>query len=262
MSREGNPYFQQVALPITLTDMLAARDTAIKLHRDARRITQQAEDTLKSCGAYLMPRGMQFDLDIDRCIIDLDQSMWRRAFDLTGFKQLMDAEVVAEFERSLSPKPPEFTEANIRSTFLELHQQAGHMFQRGIVNVFKRLSDDYKTNAAERFKVGRKTVMQYMVVSNFRTGLQINYGYASDRINDIDRVIKTLDGKQFKPRELESAMNSAFASRAPFEDDYYRAKAFKNGNLHLEFRRADLLDQLNDQIAEFYDAGALAGGHR
>jgi len=42
-----------------------------------------------------------------------------------------------------------------------------------------------------------------------------------------------------------------------FEDSYYRAKAFRNGNLHLEFKRSDLLDKLNEQIADYYTYDAL-----
>ena len=251
--------WQQVALPVTLTDMLNGRNKAIELHQQARRIGGLVNETLKPFGDYMMPNGMQFGECEERAIWELDTKLWRRAFDLTGFKQLMDAEAVAEFERSLSPHPPEFTEANIRSTFVDLQLKAGHMFRRGIVNVFRRLADKYKTNAAEPFKVGRKVVMSYMVDSGFQKGLRIRISYGSEHLNDIDRVVKTLDGKEFKPRSLESDMNAAFTNTDPFEDDYYRARAFKNGNLHLEFKRLDLLEKLNEQIAEFYSEGALAG---
>lgn len=254
-----NPRLQQIALPVNLTDMLEGRNKAIELHQQARRVNDLVGDTLKRFGDFMMPRGMQFDECEERAIWDLDTKLWRKAFDLTGFKQLMDAEAVSEFEKSLSPHPPEFTEANIISTFASLHQDAGHMFRRGIVNVFRRLADKYKTNAAEPFKVGRKVVMSYMVDSGFQKGLRIRISYGSEHLNDIDRVIKTLDGKEFKPRSLESDMNAAFTNTDPFEDDYYRARAFKNGNLHLEFKRLDLLEKLNEQIAEFYSEGALAG---
>lgn len=252
----ANP-FTQLSLPVTLLDLLEARDTAIRLHRDARRLNEQARETLDAVGTYLMPRGAQFHESEERAIAELDCSLWRRAFDLTGFKQLMDAEAVADFDRSLTPKPPEFSNANIRATFIDLHGKAGAMFRRGIVNVFRYLSDDYKTNSNEPFRIGRKVVMTWMVGPSFKRGLQIRYGMPSDKMNDIDRIIKTLDGKQFKPRDLEYAINTALEKREVFEDDYYRVKGFKNGNMHIEFKREDLLDGLNDQIAEHY-GNALA----
>ena len=48
-------------------------------------------------------------------------------------------------------------------------------------------------------------------------------------------------------------MNVAFEDGSLFESDYYRARAFKNANLHLEFKRLDLLEKINEQIAKFYN---------
>lgn len=252
----ANPW-TQLSLPVSLNDLLDARDQAIRLHKDARRLNEQARETLAVVGSYLMPHSGEFRDSLERALIELDRSLWRRAFDLTGFTQLMDAEAVAEFERSLSPKPPEFTDATIRATFIDLHQKAGHMFRRGIVNVFRYLSDDYKTNAKEVFRIGRKCVMTWMVGPSFKRGLQIKIG-SGDKLNDIDRIIKTVDGKPFKPRELEYAMNVAFEKGEVYECDYYRAKGFKNGNLHLEFKRGDLLELMNEQIAIYYGENILA----
>jgi hypothetical protein len=207
-----------------------------------------------------MPRGAVMADDQAKVRRELDDSMWRRAFDMTGFKQLMDAEAVADFEKSLSPTPPEFTEATIRATFIDLRMNAVSMFRRGVFNVFRNLSDDYRTNAREPFRIGRKVVMSSMVGSSYKKGghLRINYGtYASDKLNDLDRVFQTLDGKVFQPHTLRSAMDLAFEQNEIFESSYYRAKAFKNGNLHLEFKRLDLLDKVNEEIAEFYADGAL-----
>jgi hypothetical protein len=248
--------FKNVAIPTTLNDLLTARDDALRLIEDARQIIDKAAQVLAPHGMYLMPRGAQMPEEHDRVRAELDTSLWRRAFDMTGFKQLMDAQAVAEFEKSLSPRPPEFTDATIRATFIDLLNNAGTMFRRGVFNVFRYLSDDYRTNASEPFRIGRKVVMGWMIQANYSRGLQIRYG-SSDKLNDLDRVFQTLDGKPFQARSLESAMNAAFGELQVFENDYYRAKAFKNGNMHLEFKRQDLLDKVNEQIAEFYAEGAL-----
>ena len=251
--------FTDIALPTTLTDLLLARTEALRHLADARRSTQAAQDLLDRHGRYLMPFAATQREPESKVIAELDAALWRRAFDLTGFKQLMDAEAVAEFERSLSPKPPEFLEGTIRTTLIDLRSKADFLFRRGIVNVFRYLSDDYKTNANEPFKVGRKIVMTYMVEKWFGCDLRIRNG---DKINDIDRVMTTLDGKQFTARQLESAMNEAFKVGQPFENETYKAKAFKNGNLHLEFKRLDLLDKLNEQIAAHYQESVIPDGRK
>lgn len=246
-----------LAIPTTLNDLLTARDDALRLIEDARKITEMAKDLLAKHGSYLMPHGAQLPEEAGRIRSDLDARMWRRALDLTGFKQLMDAEAVASFEKSLQPAPPEFTEATIRATFIDLRLNAETMFRRGVFNVFRYLSDDYRTNQKEPFKIGRKVVMTWMISPSFRRGLGIRHGSA-DKLNDMDRVFKTLDKKPFTPRSLESEMELAFNDRLVFENDYYRAKAFQNGNLHMEFKRPDLLDKVNEQIAAHYGDNVLA----
>ena len=244
--------FTDLALPTTLTDLLQARQDALRLLSDARSLTGKAKELLDRHGRYLMPDNGQLR-DSAECVqAKLDASMWRRAFDLTGFKQLMDAQAVAEFESSLSPKPPEFTEANIRSTFIDLHGKSREMFRRGVVNVFRYLSDDYKTNSREPFRIGRKLVMTYMVERAFGGGLGLNYGGSRDKLNDIDRVVRTLGGVTFTAGALPVAVNQALKLGQAHECDLYRAKGFQNGNLHFEFKRQDLLDLVNEQVAEHY----------
>lgn len=250
-------YQKALALPVTIFDLLEARDEALRLIADARTLTKKASDSLSRHGSFLMPHCALLpgsESDVRR---ELDASMWRRAFDLIGFKQLMDAQAVEEFEKSLSPNPPEFKEGTIRATFIDLRLGADNMFRRGVFNVFRYLSDDYRTNAREPFRIGRKVVMGFMVRASFRKGRCINYGRSADRLNDIDRVFMTLDKKHFQPRTLESAMNMAFEEGQIFESEYYKAKAFKNGNLHLEFKRADLLEKVNEEIAVFYQEGSI-----
>ena len=245
--------FTSIALPTTLTELLQARGEALRLLSDARRCTDMAKDLLNAHGRYLMPHNGQLRDSAERVQAELDASMWRRAFDLTGFKQLMDAQAVAEFERSLTPAAPEFTEANIRSTFIELHSKSRDMFRRGVVNVFRYLSDDYKTNSREPFRIGRKLVMTYMVQPAFGGGLQLYYGGgARDKLNDIDRVIRTLGGMTFTAGALPVLVNQALKLGEVHECELYLAKGFKNGNMHFEFKREDLLDLLNEQIAEHY----------
>jgi len=245
--------FTNLSLPTTLTDLLNARHDALRLLSDARRLTGMAKDLLDQHGHYLMPHNGQLRDSSERVQAELDASMWRRAFDLTGFKQLMDAQAVAEFEKSLSPKPPEFTEANIRSTFIDLHGKSRDMFRRGVVNVFRHLSDDYKTNASEPFRIGRKLVMTYMANKAFGGGLELNYGGSRDRLNDIDRVVRTLGGMKFTAGSLPISVNQSLKLGQVHECELYRAKGFKNGNLHFEFLRQDLLDLLNEEIAGHYE---------
>ena len=99
-----------VAIPTTLTDLLQARADALRLIGDSISIMQKACEVLAPMGSHLMPYSARINGDVGQIRRELDASMWRRALDLTGFKQLMDAEAANEFEKGLEPNPPEFSE--------------------------------------------------------------------------------------------------------------------------------------------------------
>lgn len=122
---------KQVALPTTLTDLLVARQDAMRLIEDSHRTLQKAEEVLAPYGHNLMPYEAQPRESLDRIRKELDGKMWRRAMDLTGFKQLMDADEADKFEKSLFPSPAEFTDANVRATFIDLQIRSEEMFRRG-----------------------------------------------------------------------------------------------------------------------------------
>lgn len=248
---------RDVAIPKTLLDYIAARNKVILLFRDAQRSVDAAKEVCKQVGTYLYPAGGNFGTAEDHFIQDLDCSLWRQAFNHTGFFQLMDKEAHAEFERSLRDTPPEFTEANVREIFLSLAQDSELMFRRGLVNVFLRLSRDYRTNEKEPFKVAHKIVVSYLFELRYTKGVRVRYG-SEATINDIDRVFKVLDGQKHDPRSLEVAINASMANGSGlYEDDYFKVRGYKNGNGHIEFKRADLLEKANMLIHEHYKGRAL-----
>ena len=56
---------------------------------------------------------------------------------------------------------PEISEANILSTFEQLHQNIDEVFERGVINVFRGLSWNYKTNCPCKF--GSKIIVNNLV---------------------------------------------------------------------------------------------------
>lgn len=247
-----------VAIPKTISDMCATREQVIVVLSTAYSAIKTAQQMMKeTCSiSYGLPPDAVPRDTLKDAIKGIDRYLWRESFERTGFMQLLDADSKNKLEKSIQHEPPEFTEANIQTTFLELFQQSDRMFSDGIVNVFRCLSGDYKTN--DVFKIGTKIIIGYMIQHSYGGGMEFRYGFGEDRINDIDRVFKVLDGKKHNARELSTVMNEAFKKKLPYEDDYYFARAFKNGNLHLTLKRCDLVDKINVIIAKHYGEGKLA----
>jgi len=249
-----------VAVQKSMRDYCDAREKIIMMLADYYKQGERTNDELKRYTRYGLHRESMPRNGINETIKDIDRSFWREAFERTGFMQLMDAESRKRFDKDIAENPPEFNMQNIRSTFIDLTNNAEQMFNDGIVNVFRRLSGHYKTN--DIFKVGEKIIIECAIESGWSRGKQLRYGRSEDELNDIDRALKVLDGKKHNPRELSCAMNTSFQNGDVYECDYIKARAFKNGNLHLWFKRADLLEKINLIIAKHYNGSTISKGRK
>lgn len=182
-----------------------------------------------------------------------DAEAWRYLMHASGLLTFMDAKAREEWERSISDgKHPELTLANVEATFAQLYGARGSMFERGVIECFRRLAWCYKTNLPQRF--GKRIVV---------TAITSFYSYARcNELDDLLRVMHVLDGKpEPDHRGGVSAMLSraglSYASRTgQVENEYMAIRTFKNGNGHVLFKRPDLVDAMNRIIAKHYP-GAL-----
>lgn len=101
------------------------------------------------CGCWLMEKPETAMKAITR---NLDREIWRDLMQRSGMLSLMDAQARDTWYRSLEyDNFPEISEANILSTFEQLHQNKDEVFERGVINVFRGLSWNYKTNCPCKF---------------------------------------------------------------------------------------------------------------
>jgi hypothetical protein len=255
-----------IAIPTRITDVCDARDSALVKIRKAYDLMISAKIELEDICSYAFPsREISPRLSFEDAVKQIDISLWRYCFDYTGLMQIMDAEAKKNFMRDVETDAPPFALEHIRMTFLQLMQDSETMFARGLVNVFLKLSRNYKTNTNEPFKVNKRAVLTGMVDPSYAGGLHIHYReWASSTLNDIDRVFLSLDGQKHIPRALENAISVAWKatrSGAFFENDYFRIKGYLNGNMHIEFKRLDLLEKANLIIHNYYKGSALARGN-
>jgi hypothetical protein len=96
-----------------------------------------------------------------------------------------------------------------------------------------------------------------MVTKGYGGDFRVNY-QREPQITAIDGVFHLLDGKGVMKENrgpLFQAINAS-GRDGRGETAYFRFKCFKNGNLHLEFKRLDLVKQLNGLAAGEYVLGA------
>ncbi len=187
----------------------------------------------------------------------IDAEGWNYLLQESGLRTLMDATARETWAKQIAEgEVPELTAANIEATFGQLYEARGDMFERGVLQCFRRLSWDYKTN--QPFKFGKR-----VIVTGLMTG-----GYAGSRatneLDDLMRVFHVLDGQpEADHRNGMHALISAarHERRRDAENAYLHLRWFKNGNGHATFKRPDLVDKLNLILAK-HSPTALAAERR
>ena len=186
---------------------------------------------------------------------NIDRSIWRDLMLKSGMMALMDAQAREPWHKNLEEGDlSAISEANILSTFEQLHLNEMEVFERGIINVFKGLSWDYKTNSPCRF--GEKIIINNLVTHNC-WGFSLNWGWRRDQLADLERMLFLLDGKPIPDnrgdictRLMEHIRDSP--AKDVYEDKFFSIRYFQKGTAHLAFKRLDLVEKMNDIIAKHY----------
>ena len=187
----------------------------------------------------------------DKIIGKIQRGAWERIVQKLEIKKLMSDKRVKELNDLLKDGDlPEITEENIFNLLEKFIEDAPAIQEELFEQVFKLLrppggySGDYKTN--DKFKVGKKVILTWMVDRRYNDGsFHISYS-SSDELNALDRVFHLLDGAGIQngyQSPLVQAIDTCENGKG--ETDYFKFKCYKNRNLHIEFKRIDLVKELN-----------------
>lgn len=188
----------------------------------------------------------------------IDTPAWADLLKRSGLQSFLDEEARRKWRDAIEHhNVPEFTRPNIEATFRVLYDNRGIMFERGVCEVFRKLSWDYKTNNPRMF--GRKLVLSYIVevwgsgAQKYVTGVSHR---GADKLDDLLRVMHVLDGKP-EPAYSNGARRTLHDAKWPTEQrdvdfGYFTVRGFKNGNAHLTFGRTDLVDRMNEILAKHH----------
>ena len=179
---------------------------------------------------------------------------WESLFERMEVRKVCSVKRAGELDQMLrSGKDlPDITEQAVRDIIRSTFEQMPDMLRELVHEVYDWLRPrrhEYKTN--DRYAVGRKVVCQHMIDSSW--GAQMPrpyYGSQEAVVRGLDNVMLLLDGKgviqTYQGPLMEAIGKTPFGQLG--ETDYFKFRSYRNGNLHLEFKRADLLAKFN-QIA-------------
>jgi hypothetical protein len=253
----GNPEFEACAAHMADEYREATaiiRACAAKMEEQGQRLERafadEPEQVHNRFGVQFSYRYSHRPEKIDAVLEEMKRNAWRMLFDRLGVKKVMSVKKRHEFEERLEKgELPEITAEAIVEIILAMVDQLGDFAVEAAKEVFEILrpaslyGQTYKTNSA--FRVGKRVILSWYVEPGSRGSFHVNYSREASLIA-IDGVFHVMDGKGAlagRRGPLVEAINACVGGVG--ETEYFRFKCFKNRNLHLEFKRLDLVKQLN-----------------
>ncbi|WP_083275048.1 DUF4942 domain-containing protein [Edwardsiella hoshinae] len=193
---------------------------------------------------------------IPTMIRNIDRKIWNELMTRSGMLALMDAQARDEWLRNLESHGfPEGSAANIHATFKQLFEDREEMFERGVINIFRSLSWDYRTNNLCYF--GKKIIVNTLVRYD-QWGFHFSRGPRSHQLVDLVRRLHLLDGNPVPDNRADIASRfdehiSRYGKTAKDNNDaYLLIRYFQKGSAHITFKHPDLTEKMNGIIAKHY----------
>jgi hypothetical protein len=242
---------------ISIDAFLAKRDAINERVRNAAKLMGEATDiasTLIGERPYVLRvetrHHRNFVDEVETVCKGVDAKLWAYLLDQSGLRSFLDATARKQWDDAITKlEVPALTVDNINATFSTLHQGRQAMFERGICELFRRLSWDYKTNCPRR--LGKRVILRGVVDPSWSD--RPSHG-GCDVLEDLLRVM-TILGNKPEPDHRSSAWRKLSDARWPGSgvftfEDCFSVRGFKNGNAHVTFLNVELVEAMNRIIAK------------
>jgi hypothetical protein len=238
-------------------------------------VWRQAESDIRQAYASLVQVGQRlnetfkesslFDLDRrdychyekpDETLKQLKKTVWSVLVDRMGLRQMLSIARCEQLDKQLETGEglPEIEESQIIAMLEGTANNIPLYVEEMTKEVFEYLRPHYsehKTNS--EFEIGSKVILKHVVDLGYgKARFRVSH-WREQKLRAIDNVFHALDGGGIIKTHggpLVDAINMSESGSG--ETVYFRFRSHKNGNLHLEFKRLDLLAKLN----------AISGGMR
>lgn len=189
--------------------------------------------------------------DADKVKRDADRSGWWSIMQQSGLWDFMDHQARNEWRDSLEKGAfPPLTHENVEATITQVYHDRKAMMVRGVVEVYQRLDDSYKSNQPMRF--GDRVILRWLMDASYGRYAFPNHTKC-DQLDDLDRMIRVLRGlpEQTRERHAFRILSDATNGTGPWvaEFDFFTIKLWKNGNGHLTWKHQVDQDRLNKILA-------------
>lgn len=257
----GGLVFDRPTLEPLATEMARVYSASVARIVNAMTAVQEACEDLAKCfcgeGSSAVA-GYHFNIGFnygsrnhatrDEIFDKMKRTAWEVIVNRLGIKNVMSMEDRKKFEKQLAEGDlPEITPECIINMVMGMAEQVETFAVKAVREAFEFLrnrGNRYVTN--KKYRVGKRVILEYACEQYGRGHFSPSY-HKDDFFRAIDGVMLLLDGKT-PLRDGSTSINEAIRSAditGRTETEYFKLRCFKNRNVHFEFKRLDLLRELN-----------------
>lgn len=256
----------------TVASMCEAWRAAKADIEEAFRLICKAQDGLKAgfpCdhGFSVQEYGRDIDFHKPEGVLEtLKKQAWRVIIDRIELRRVLSLKRCQELDKQLETgkELPAIEETQIWAMLEGTLAQVNTFIEEAVRETFEFLrpyNSSYVTNQKSASELGNKVILGWTIRAGYGTTYDVQYGGRSDQLRALDNVMYNLDGKgtvKTGRGPLVDAISKTTFAEGKGETEYFRFKCYHNGNLHLEFKRPDLVQKINAIVGGLTLKGAKA----
>jgi hypothetical protein len=257
--------------PVTVSEMVMAYNKAINLIENGHRLMVNGNMELKDAAKLLVnafgsgpsfTTGAVNNADVEVIKRQLQRSVWRAIFDKLDIWKIVSFKRSEELRDRLEKgELPPITEEEVLVMIDATLQNAQEFAKEFALEVYEwltpgnkslsRWESQYVTNKRNgRDELGKKVILTWMIREGWGARpFQVNYD-RHEKLAALDRLFSILAGE--KPPEINSYQSPSVVAinecgrNGVCETEYFLYRACHNGNLHVTFKRMELVQKLNE----------------
>ena len=252
----------EVALRLSISERCA----------EVNRLKENYAKALEYLAGVPLPYDCRVPQLPDECL-EIERHAWRSFIDDLHLREVLSIEARKKLDGQLyenrrgygdnAPLPP-FTEENVFGFFEQTCANFPDLIKEALREVFKWLTPSQRwtgCKTSNEFKIGKKVVLCHVASPCYSGGLQVDYDRRA-QVDALGNALSMLDGKGVRKSRRENeedrkltgsytdAWDHDWRQGLPYEDGYLIAKPFSNRNVHVTFKRNDLVEKINQAGAE------------
>lgn len=238
-------------------------------------VTLQKENYAAALG-YLDGVPLPYDCRLpsleDECL-EIERCAWRAFVDDLHLREILSIAARKKLDEQLSLHRrgygregalPPFTEAHVFGFFEQTCAQIPNLIREALQEVFTWLTPSQRwtgCKTSDEFRIGKKVIVCYVAELSYKRGLKVNYSRRAE-VDALGNALSMLAGRGVRKSRAEKeedrklvgsyadAWSHDWEAGRVYEDEFLTAKPFANGNVHITFKRTDLVEQINQAGAE------------